>query len=149
MESHQDRPGADEAREALESIDDVRRRTAHSAASPRGYYALVGVGEGLMIAALGGGHSIRHAALALGLGLIFAGMVWYTRSTGTMTWARIWEPWAWLAWVMVGVAIVAVVVAVTVGQPWAIVSGLATAVVWAILGPIFDRRWVHSIEEQP
>ena len=152
MESHKNpesSSSAEEAREALQSIADIRRETAQSAASPRGFYALEGVLEGLLIAAVGIEHSIRFLIFCLGMSLVFAGMRWYITSTGSMTCAHIWEPWAWRAWLMVGIALVALIFASTLGQAASIVGGIVTAISWAIIGPFFDRSWVRRIEEQP
>lgn len=138
-----------QAREALESIDSTRRATARSAASPHGYYALVGFGEGLLIASVAGGHSIRYLGFAVGIGMVLGGMWWYTKHTGVVTWANLSKPFAWPAWIMVAVALGALIIAVTFAQPWGIIGGLVTFITWAVLGPIFDRAWVRSNEKQP
>ncbi len=151
MESHEtpeSQPSVDEARAALESIAEIRKETARSAASPKGFYSVVGVGEGLLVAAVGSEHSIRYLVFLIGLAIIFGGMMWYSKVTGTVSWAKIWEPWAWRAWIMVIVAIVALLVAVELGQPWATIGGAVTALVWTLVGPAFDRTWVSRQEVQ-
>ncbi|MBA4609519.1 hypothetical protein H1W00_13615 [Aeromicrobium sp. Marseille-Q0843] len=138
----------DEAREALEQIAATRRETAHRAASPKGYYAVAGVGMGLVILGLGLDGPVRWVLYVVGLATALGAMSWYTKHTGIVTFATLREPGAWRAWLMIGVSLVALAVAWT-GPVVAAVGAVVTALTWAVLGPAWDVAWVRSIEEQP
>ncbi|WP_286929857.1 MULTISPECIES: hypothetical protein [Aeromicrobium] len=138
----------DEAREALEQIAATRRETARRAASPKGYYAVAGVGMGLVILGLGLDGPVRWVLYVVGLATALGAMSWYTKHTGIVTFATLREPGAWRAWLMIGVSLVALAVAWT-GPVVAAVGAVVTALTWAVLGPAWDAAWVRSIEEQP
>lgn len=138
----------DEAREALEQIAATRRETAHRAASPKGYYAVAGVGMGLVILGLGLDGPMRWVLYVVGLATTLGAMSWYTKHTGIVTFATLREPGAWRAWLMIGLSLVALAVAWT-GPVVAALGAVVTALTWAVLGPAWDAAWVRSIEEQP
>ena len=138
----------DEAREALEQIAATRRETAHRAASPKGYYAVAGVGMGLVILGLGLEGPVRWVLYFVGLATALGAMSWYTKHTGIVTFATLREPGAWRAWLMIGVSLAALAVAWT-GPVVAALGAAVTALTWAVLGPKWDAVWVRSIEEQP
>ena len=138
----------DEAREALEQIAATRRETAHRAASPKGYYAVAGIGMGLVILGLGLDGPVRWVLYVVGLATALGAMSWYTKHTGIVTFATLREPGAWRAWLMIGVSLVALAVAWT-GPVVAALGAVVTALTWAVLGPAWDAAWVRSIEEQP
>lgn len=138
----------DAAREALEQIAVTRRTTAHRVASPKGYYAVAGVGVGLVTLGLGLDGWVRWALYVAGLATVLGAMQWYTRRTGVVTWATLREPGAWRAWLMIAVSI-AGLAAAAFGPLPAVVAGVVTASSWAVLGPAWDADWVRSIEGQP
>lgn len=138
----------DAAREALEQIAVTRRTTAHRVASPKGYYAVAGVGVGLVTLGLGLDGWVRWVLYVAGLVTVLGAMQWYSKHTGVVTWATLREPGAWRAWLMIAVSI-AGLAAATFGPLPAVVAGVVTASSWAVLGPAWDADWVRSIEGQP
>ncbi len=138
----------DEAREALEQIAATRRTTAHRVASPKGYYAVAGVGMGMVTLGLGLEGWVRWALYAVGLVTVLGAMQWYSKHTGVVTWATLREPGAWRAWLMIAVSIAGLAVALFGAVPAAI-AAVVTALSWAVLGPAWDADWVRSIEDQP
>ena len=138
----------DAAREALEQIAVTRRTTAHRVASPKGYYAVAGVGVGLVTLGLGLDGWVRWVLYVAGLATVLGAMQWYSKHTGVVTWATLREPGAWRAWLMIAVSI-AGLAAATFGPLPAVVAGVVTASSWAVLGPAWDADWVRSIEGQP
>ncbi len=139
----------DEAREALESIAATRRTAAHRAASPKGYYAMAGLGIGVVMLGLGLDNGpLRWALYAVGLATTFGAMVWYSRHTGVVAWATLRERGAWRAWLMMLVSFAGIGVAM-LGMPAAAIAAAVTVVTWSVLGPAWDADWVRSIEGQP
>src|SRR3954452_19944916 len=109
MESHDEGAptppvGRDEALAALSMAQNASAQVASRAASPRGYYLVLGIAAGLLC--LGG--SLLHDQRWLGAGLVVlagvllvADMAWYTRSTGMVAMASLRDPGAWRAWLMI------------------------------------------------
>lgn len=139
----------DEAREALRRIDATRHQTAHRAASPKGYYSVVGMGMSLVILGLGLDGWVRWVLYGVGILIALGGMQWYTKHTGVVAWATLREPGAWRVWIMIAVALLSLAVATLGPVVVAAVAAAATFVVWSILGPAWDADWVRSIERQP
>jgi len=139
----------EQAREALEQIAATRRTTAHRAASPKGYYAVAGIGVGLVIVGIGLDGWVRWVLYAVGLVTVLLAMRWYTKHTGVVAWATFREPGAWRAFVMMGVSFAGIAVASFGSLWWAAGAAVVTVLTWAVMGPAWDRAWVRSIEEQP
>lgn len=138
----------DEARRALEMIEETRRDTARNAASPRGYYALVGAGVAAMIVGIADDGVLRWVLYAVGLAAILGGILWYRNRTGTMTFATFRERGAWLAGLLFALSVAGAVVAL-LGPIAAVIAAVLVWIGWVVIGPRWDAAWVRSIEEQP
>ncbi len=140
----------DEAQAALTSIEHARGELAQRAASPRGYYAVVGAGAALMVFGCGLDGWLSWVLIAFGAGVEASGLSWYVRSTGVVAFATLREQGAWRAWLMIAVLVAALVASLALDSLLAAAVGaLAVFVAFAVLGPQWDRAWVRSIRAQP
>ena len=74
----------------------------------------------------------------------------YVKHTGTWAVATLREPGAWRAWLMIGIMLTGMAVAIA-AHDLLVSAGAAIVIVatCALLGPSWDRSWVHNLERQP
>ncbi len=156
MESHESDatyPALDPttARAALDEAASARAAMAGRAASPAGYYLVLGVASALVMVGLSARGQWWGIALIVAAALLLAlDMWWYTRHTGIVALATLREPGAWAAWSMIGTIVLGVAVSAGVGDLWVSMGcGVVTLLVTGVVGPIWDRAWVRSVARQP
>ncbi len=150
MESHSEapRPTAAEAAAALDMVHEAHRTVAARAASPRGYYVLVGAALALLVGSLPVQNSLRWAFVAAALALAVGAISWYRRHTGVAAYATFRERGVWRVWALIGVLLVGGAAAALTGSY--LVSIPAALVVWGVcawLGPAWDADMVRSLEQ--
>lgn len=135
----------DAAREALASIDGVRDGVADHAAAPTGYYAYLGVGAGLLTVSPAA-DTWRPLIALLGAVIVISSVFWYRRSTGVWDFGNPFVREAWRYWLMVVPFIIGVLAsAITENLVVATISGVAVVLLWAIIGPQWDRDYRRAL----
>jgi len=139
----------DEAAEALESIDVTRRALAPRLTAPRGYYAYLSVGAGLLILSAPLESGLRWVLMMAAAGVFVSAMYWYRNSTGTWSIANVFDVSAWRFWLMILPFLAGFLAAAITELMWvAIAAAIGVVLLWSIVGPIWDRDFRRQVEDR-
>lgn len=138
---------ASEAQSALDSISKARRSAAEVSKAPPGYYALLGLAYALLVVSASFEGGWIWAFQGLTWAVLIASVFWYSRAVTTWGWGNIFGKGAFWFWLMMVVGVGALVSSFLVSELWfSIVVGAVTVVVWAVLGPVWDRAYRAQLE---
>lgn len=138
-----------DAQEALDQISETKRAVAQRSSAPPGYYAVLGLAMGLLVATQPAPLPWRVIGLVAGLILVGVSATWYRRSVDTWAWGDLKGKGAWIIWVMLLIGFGGLLTSLLVDSfPLAIGLGVLILCVWSILGPMWDRAYVTQVQER-
>lgn len=137
------------ANEALQSIHATRGEVMKRVGSPPGYYLKLAIAVALIAASQPFGNSVKVPATIVALGLLAWAIRSYSTHTGSLTFATLREPGAWMAWLMMLVIIGGIAAAMLTRDVLvSTVAAVAALAVVPTLGPRWDAAWVRSLEDK-
>ena len=139
----------DEAAETLGHIGSYRREAAAKAAMPRAYYLLLGTGLALVCLSAAFFGVVRWSVAGPGMAMIVLSAAWHGArgtipSLGSVL-RTFWSRHAWVTWTMLAIALGSFIASATARSiVVSIPAAAAVLIVFAVLGPRWDREWVDQ-----